>query len=368
MWRACAASPRQHDESLQRLEAGLLDYVRQPTRLTDIIAKVAAILRPQLHAGVTLCERLAGCDCTIDTNPMMLLQILTNLAQNAAKHTNTGFVELHACATAISTPGMISLELAVRDSGPGLTGTSKLSCFSKYTTTDGTGLGLYLTKLQTELLGGSITVSSPWTAEHPGAEFRVVLPSCPVTYPLPPQPVAPLALEFRAGARVLLADDVRVNRALLRRAFTRRFGEDWTVHEATTAEEALEALPSGHGFDLLVMDEIFSDMDGGCMRGSAAIRLLREREASEGLARLAVISCTGNASHQAGQLLDCGANLIWNKPFPCAEDGTMQSDIVQLLPHFVKPGRGTTSVKSTSQDMRSRVKFDCTLSKYELVL
>ena len=58
----------------------------------------------------------------------------------------------------------------VRDSGPGLTGPAKLSCFSKYTTTSGTGLGLYLTKLQTELLGGSIEVNSPWTAEHAGAE------------------------------------------------------------------------------------------------------------------------------------------------------------------------------------------------------
>ena len=325
--------------SLQRLEAGLLDPVRQPTPLTDIIAKVAAILRPQLHAGVTLCERLTGCDGQIiDTNPMMLVQILTNLAQNAAKHTNAGFVELRACATATETPDVISLELAVRDSGPGLTGTSKLSCFSKYTTTSGTGLGLYLTKLQTELLGGSIEVNSPWTAEHTGAEFRVMLPACPVTNTPAPQPVRPPAPVFRAGAHVLLADDIRVNRALLTRAFTRRFGEDWTVQEANTAEEALEALHSGHAFDLLIMDEIFSDMDGGCMRGSTAIKLLREREASEGLARLAVISCTGAASHQASQYLDSGADLVWNKPFPNAEDGTMQLDIAKLLPHLVRPG------------------------------
>ena len=73
---------------------------------------MGAILRPQLHTGVTLCERLDGCEGhVIDTNPMMLVQILTNLAQNAAKHTNAGFVELHACAAATATPGVVSLEV-----------------------------------------------------------------------------------------------------------------------------------------------------------------------------------------------------------------------------------------------------------------
>ena len=112
--------------------------------------------------------------------------------------------------------------------------------------------------------------------------------------------------------------------------------------------EALEALRPGHAFDLLVMDEIFSDMDDGCMRGSAAIRLLRAREETEGLARLAVISCTGNASHQSGQLLECRADLVWIKPFPSAEDGTMQRDIARLLPRLVRPDgeRGANGAES----------------------
>ncbi len=212
---------------------------------------------------------------------------------------------------------------------------------------------------------------------------RVVLPSCAVTSPPAPQPVVPPTPEFHPGARVLVADDIRVNRALLRRAFarpeppsmppcglaassprhasvrprrdlpsrrafTKRFGAEWRVQEATTAEEALEALRPGHAFDLLVMDEIFSDMDDGCMRGSAAIRLLRAREETEGLARLAVISCTGNASHQSGQLLECRADLVWNKPFPSAEDGTMQRDIARLLPRLVRPDgeRGANGAES----------------------
>ena len=77
----------------------------------------------------------------------------------------------------------------------------------------------------------------------------------------------------------------------------------------------------------------FSDTDVNCMRGSSAIRLLREREAAEGLVSVTVISCTGNASHESGKLKESGANFVWNKPFPSAEDGSMQRDIAMLLLH-----------------------------------
>jgi hypothetical protein len=72
------------------------------------------------------------------------------------------------------------------------------------------------------------------------------------------------------------------------------------------------------------------------MRGSTAIRILHDRASSEGRPRLAIVSCTGNASPQGDHLLTC-ADLVWNKPFPSAEDGTMQRDIAKLLPHLVKP-------------------------------
>ena len=222
--------------------------MRQPTWLPDIIAKVAAIIRPQLQAGVVCVANIGGAHHALDTNPKVLVQILTNLAQNAAKHTKAGVVELHAHVTPTATEGLVNLDLAVRDSGPGLSEESKLSCFNKYTTTSGVGLGLYLTKLQAELLGGIITVTSPWSPDHPGSAFCIMLPMCAISASSTPVPVVPPTCEFRAGVRVLVADDVRVNRTLLTRAFTTRFGIDWAVTEVATAKEALEALRAGgHG-------------------------------------------------------------------------------------------------------------------------
>ena len=132
-----------------------------------------------------------------------------------------------------------------------------------------------------------------------------------------------------------MADDLRINRMILSRTFIKEINERWKVHEVGTAEDALALLSPGHTFDLVVMDEIFSDVDTDLLRGSQAIRLLREREVSAGGPRLAVISCTGMASLDADPILKSGADEVWNKPFPSVADGSMQCCIAKLLPQYV---------------------------------
>ena len=348
--------------SMQRLEAGLLHFEQQPVRLADVFARAAAVVTPQLAAGVTLRRHLEPrAAVAVDADPKMLVQILTNIAQNASKHTKAGFVELRASASASASAeddgagagagdldgngsGLLNVELSVRDSGPGLSEESMETCFDKYTTKGGTGLGLYLTKLQVKQLGGAISVASPWTDEHPGAMFRVRLQLRPAacaaaaaSSAAAPPPETDPPPRFKPGVNVLVADDMRLNRRLLRRAFESEFGASWTVKEAATAEEALASLVAGHDFHLLVMDEVFSDMDMGLMRGSAAIQLLRRREASDGRERLAIVSCTGNSAwpESYAHLLEMGADAVWGKPYPNVQDGSMQRRVAALLPDYV---------------------------------
>ena len=86
--------------------------------------------------------------------------------------------------------------------------------------------------------------------------------------PQPGQAAAPPP-KFEPNLRVLVADDGQTNRRLLRRAFTGYFGQDWSVVEASSADEAL-SLATATEFELVVMDEIFAP-DPDAMRGSAAI-------------------------------------------------------------------------------------------------
>ena len=57
----------------------------------------------------------------------------------------------------------------------------------------GVGLGLFLTKLQLDLLGSCIQVRSPWCAEHAGSEFafELTLPRASDEDSDPPSPLLP---------------------------------------------------------------------------------------------------------------------------------------------------------------------------------
>lgn len=135
----------------------------------------------------------------------------------------------------------------------GLPADSMESCFNKYKTSGGTGLGLYLTKLQVEQLGGRVDVSSPWSPDYSGTEFKLTIPLRLSTAPAAgataaqeaageteraPPPEEELRVpKLTPGLRVLVADDIRLNRTILKRTFVSIFG--WVVEEACTAEDAL---------------------------------------------------------------------------------------------------------------------------------
>ena len=148
-----------------------------------------------------------------------------------------------------------------------------------------------------------------------------------------PEP-APPPQQFAPNLHVLVADDQLTNRRLLQRAFTKFFGEGWSVTEASTAEQALE-LAGRTDFDIVVMDEIFS-METGVLRGSEAIKRLRRQahdiEAAASTRRPVIIHCTGQtADDTTATLLDAGADALWGKPMPCFTNGEMQRLVAALL-------------------------------------
>jgi signal transduction histidine kinase len=159
------------------LEAGLLETNSQPVLLEEVFATVSATIRPQMQAGVPLHTRIHdNARGSFEIDAKMLTQMLTNLAQNAAKYTSAGLVQVEARAVQAISDGVTEMELIVRDSGPGMPAESMQSCFQKYNTRGGTGLGLYLTKLQAEQLCGQIELKSRAPPDIPGTEFRVTLP------------------------------------------------------------------------------------------------------------------------------------------------------------------------------------------------
>jgi signal transduction histidine kinase len=108
----------------------------------------------------------------------MRLQILFNLLSNACKFTKEGEVRLKAKRVA---DGREWIELAVVDSGIGMTPEQQAKIFEEFTQADsstaqrfgGTGLGLAITRKLARMMGGDVTVTSE---PGKGSVFTVRLP------------------------------------------------------------------------------------------------------------------------------------------------------------------------------------------------
>ena len=115
---------------------------------------------------------------TVTVDPMRLRQILLNLLSNACKFTKQGEVKLKAGRVA---NGGDWIELAVSDTGIGMTPEQQAKLFTEFTQADsltarhfgGTGLGLAISRRLARMMGGDVTVASE---QGKGSVFTVRLP------------------------------------------------------------------------------------------------------------------------------------------------------------------------------------------------
>ena len=138
---------------------------------------------------------------------------------------------------------------------------------------------------------------------------------------------------------VLVVDDVKLNRSILRRRFTGHVpfsSLNWTVKEALNGEEALSLLCSReHRFDVVTMDENML-LTNGVLKGSEVVKLYREWERkqpdviSKKRKKTIIVSVSGNVSESDRQhYLSSGVDLVWGKPIPKAD--SMASEIYSVL-------------------------------------
>jgi GAF domain-containing protein len=165
---------------LSKIEAGKLELNPERVdlaRLVDEVIGTAGQLAEKNHNRllVEAQENLGA--LTVD--PMRLRQILLNLLSNACKFTKAGEVALRVCKVA---DGRDWVELAVADTGIGLTAEQQAKLFQEFTQADsltarrygGTGLGLALSRKLARMMGGDVTVASE---PNKGSVFTVRLPS-----------------------------------------------------------------------------------------------------------------------------------------------------------------------------------------------
>jgi signal transduction histidine kinase len=164
---------------LSKIEAGKLELNPQTVQLTPLVEEVVGTARQLAEQNknrlfVDAQENLGA--LTVD--PMRLRQILLNLLSNACKFTKEGQVRLRARRI---TNGGRWVELAIADTGIGMTAEQQAKLFEEFSQADastaqrfgGTGLGLAITRKLARMMGGDVTVMSE---PGKGSVFTVRLP------------------------------------------------------------------------------------------------------------------------------------------------------------------------------------------------
>ncbi|MBF0262599.1 MAG: response regulator [Magnetococcales bacterium] len=225
-------------------------------------------------------------------DPTRLRQVLVNLLSNAVKFTQVGSVSLSAAPVNDSQLER-ALRFEVRDTGVGISREQFARLFQAFEQADrsttrhfgGTGLGLAISRKLVRLMGGRIEVESE---PGVGSCFAVLLPICICD---PPETAvaavdgARLDPDFVRGARILVAEDDPINRAVLR-GMLKRF--DLEVSFAEDGRQVLEILENSR-FDLLFLDCQMPRLDG-----FATCQAIRERERAGGR-HLPIVAMTAYA-------------------------------------------------------------------------
>ncbi|MDP1739289.1 MAG: ATP-binding protein [Caulobacter sp.] len=295
-----------------KLEAGQIELDPQPfdpaaivRETVDLVAAQAAMkgLRLSLDLGEDL-------PAVVQADSGRLRQILLNLLGNALKFTQAG--DIRVTLTWLADNGG-QLRIEVADTGSGIPVDRLDRLFQRFSQVDGSisrqhggsGLGLAICLGLTELMGGRIGVDS---TPGEGSRFWFTVVAPPVAAPAKGEHEE-AALEAMPAARLLLVDDVAINRQLVR-AILSPFGHE--IIEASGGAEAVE-IALHTAFDLILMDVQMPGLDG-----LAATRAIRAT--SEPNHRTPVLAFSANVL--ADQLAACraaGMNDHIGKPINMAE-------------------------------------------------
>jgi PAS domain S-box-containing protein len=270
---------------MSRIISGKLRMDVQRVELAGIIDAAIESVRPAAEAkGLRLVKVVDPASGPVMGDPNRLQQVVWNLLANAVKFTPKG-----GRVQTRLTQSHAHVEIEVSDTGQGIPLEFLPHVFERFRQADasttrrhtGLGLGLAIVRHLVELHGGSVIVLS--AGEGRGASFTVSLPALepeesaethPLLHSAPLEPGDPDCSRPRlGGVRVLVVDDERESRELVRRLLEEC---DASVVTAASAAEALVILR--HSRPAVLLTDIGMPEEDGY----ALIRRVRQLPAHEG--------------------------------------------------------------------------------------
>jgi len=274
---------------LAGIESGKVSLSVEPVSLAEILQECQTMVEQNGHKlALKLVFPSFDPAHFILADRIRLKQILLNLLSNAIKYNQMGGTVTVACTRT----GLDRTRISVADTGPGLLPEKLAQLFQHFNRlgqensgVEGTGLGLVVSKLLVELMGGVIGVASTVGV---GTVFWFELASAAAPgltdEPIPPAVAQASAAPGAPLRTVLYVEDNTANLELVRQMIARR--PDLRLLSALTGnqgvETARESLP-----DVILMDINLPDISG-----LEALRILRNDPAT---AHIPVLALSANA-------------------------------------------------------------------------
>jgi len=292
-----------------RIETGKLELECIDFSIPALLEQLRSMVQPMaIERGLDLRFNLSEHSPPIlKGDPTRLKQVLLNLAGNAIKFTERGSVIISVSAHPAEDDGL-RFRFEVRDTGVGIAPEKQAELFSAFAQADrstarrfgGSGLGLAISKRLVEAMGGQIGLNS-----MPGLG-SVFWFEVPLRLGDRANLEKGARVHFRQASprRILVAEDVEINRAILGDVLSRQ------GHHLVFAENGAEALALAQKerFDLILMDVQMPIMDG-----VEATRRIRRMDGP--LRDVPILALTANVmASERERYLAAGVNECLMKP------------------------------------------------------
>lgn len=242
-------------------------------------------------------------------DPTRMLQVLNNLLSNAVKFTTEGTITLRALLVS-KFENQVVIRFEVEDTGIGISSDKLKYVFEKFTQANqdttrkfgGSGLGLAISKGLVELMHGNLKLESELGK---GSTFSFTFP-CKIGKSISSSSLRQSKANSidLLGKRILVADDIDINRSVVIR-FLQRWGIE--SEEASDGEVVLAKLAK-HKIDLILMDLHMPNVDG-----YMATKRIRENPSWQ---NIPIIALTASAQLETKEKIHAvGMNDFISKPF-----------------------------------------------------
>jgi CheY-like chemotaxis protein len=297
-----------------KIESQQLEFEKIPFSPLAEVNNVVKLLKMKAETkGIQFTAHFEGnTPAQLIGDPVRFKQILINLANNAIKFTDQGFVKI-TIRSSIEANSQCKLYCTVTDSGIGITEEGKNRLFKEFSQTEksvsrrfgGTGLGLAISLKLTELMGGKIGVDSQYGN---GSTFWFYIFTDVASQETKSHGDTTENENFIAKKmKILLVEDNRINQQVA--VFSlKKMGHD--VDVADNGQLALEKWIE-NDYDAILMDIQMPIMDG-----YECTRKIRELEHEKARKRVPIYAMTANAEKSERTFcLALGMDDYISKPF-----------------------------------------------------